>query len=89
MPNTTTAKKRLRQNDVRRRRNLAIKRAMRTQILKVREALAAGDAALATTEFRLAAKRLDRADSRKIIHRNTAARVKSSLSARIKALQKG
>lgn len=60
---------------------------MRTQLRKVREALKAGDADLASTEFRAAAQKLDRAGSRNIIHRNAAARIKSRLSAQIKALQ--
>ena len=85
MPNTKTAKKRLRQNEVRKAHSLSIKRAMRTQIQKVRQAVKAGDAELAETEFRLAAKKLDRAGARNIIHRNAAARTKSRLSAKIKA----
>ena len=89
MPNTKTAKKRLRQNVVRKARNLSIKRAMRTQIHKVRQAIKAADADLAETEFRLAVKRLDRAGSKNIIHPNAAARTKSRLSAKIKALKKG
>jgi len=89
MPNTKTATKRLRQNIVRRARNRSIKRALRTQCRKVREAVAAGDLEKAQAEFRLAARSLDRAGSRNIIHRNAAARVKSRLSAKIKAVQQG
>jgi small subunit ribosomal protein S20 len=89
MPTTNSAKKRLRQNVANRLRNRSIKRALRTQCRKVREAIDAGDAELAETEFRLAAKRLDRAGGRRIIHRNAAARTKSRLSAKIKALKTG
>lgn len=85
MPNTKSAKKRLRQNIERRDINRSIKRAVRHQVRKVREAVSAGDIDLAESEFRLAAKRLDRAGSRNIIHRNAAARIKSRLSAAIKA----
>ncbi|MBN2022724.1 MAG: 30S ribosomal protein S20 [Pirellulales bacterium] len=85
MPNIKSAKKRLRQNVVRKIRNLAIKRAMRGQLRKVREAAAAGDVERAETEFRVAAKKLDRAGARNIIHPNAASRLKSRLSARIKA----
>ncbi len=84
MPNTKSAKKRLKQNDVSRMRNRATKSAMRTQIRKVREAAEPGDIATAETEFRLAAKQLDRAGSKNLIHRNTAARTKSRLQALIK-----
>ena len=87
MPSTKSAKKRLRQNVARRIQNLSIKRAMRTQIRKVREAVNAGDAEAAEAEFRLAAKELDQAGARNIIHRNAAARIKSRLSTRIKALK--
>jgi small subunit ribosomal protein S20 len=87
MPNTKSAEKRLRQNTARRLNNRSIKRALRTQCRKVREAVEAGNAELAETEFRLAVKKLDRAGARNIIHRNAAARTKSRLSARIKALK--
>jgi small subunit ribosomal protein S20 len=89
MPNTKSAKKRLRQNIVQRDRNRSIKRAVRTQCRKVREAVTAGDAQQAETEFRLAVKRLDRASTKNIIHPNAAARLKSRLSAQIKALKQG
>ena len=87
MPNTQSAKKRFRQDVVRKHRNLAIKREMRNQVRKVREAVKAGNVAEAETEFRLAAKKLDRAGARNLIHRNAAARVKSRLSAKIKAIK--
>ena len=87
MPNTKSAKKRLRQNVTLREQNRSIKRAIRTQCRKVREAIEAGDVELAESEFRLAAKRLDRAGARNIVHRNAAARTKSRLSAKIKALK--
>jgi len=87
MPSSNSAKKRLRQNIAQRERNRAIKRTLRNQCRKVREAIATGDADQAEAEFRLAAKRLDRAGARNIIHPNAAARVKSRLSVKIKALK--
>ena len=87
MPNTETAKKRLRQNVAHRARNRSIKRAVRTQCRKVREAVEAGDPDQAEAEFRLAAKHPDRAGTKNIIHRNAAARIKSRLSAKIKAIK--
>jgi small subunit ribosomal protein S20 len=89
MPNTKTAKKRLRQNAVHRARNRSIRRAVRTQCRKVREAVAAGDPERAELEFRLATKRLGQAGAKRIIHRNAAARIQSRLSAKIKALKQG
>ena len=85
MPNSEGAKKRLRQSFVRRDRNKAIKSAMRTQIRKVREAVEAGNIDEAETEFKDAAKRLDRAGARNIIHRNAAGRTKSRLQKLIKS----
>lgn len=79
MPNTKSAKKRLRQNVVRRARNRSIKSAIRTQIRKVREAVRAGDLEKADVEFRLAAQRLDRAAAARVIHPNRAGRLKSRL----------
>ena len=89
MPNTRSAKKQLRQNITNRSRNRSVKGAVRTQCRKVREAIEAGDAEQAEIQFRLAAKKLDRAGSRNIIHRNAAARTKSRLSAKIKAIKQG
>jgi len=51
---------------------------------KVREAVAAGDTEKAETEYRDAAKKLDRAGARNIIHPNKAARTKSRLQQLIK-----
>jgi small subunit ribosomal protein S20 len=85
MPNTKSAKKRLRQNLVRRDRNRATRSAVKTQIRKVREALAAGDAKTAEAELRLTAKRVDKAAAAGVVHPNLAARVKSRLSAAIKS----
>jgi small subunit ribosomal protein S20 len=85
MPTTKSAKKRLRQSLERRAKNRASKSAVKTQVRKVRRAVAAGDLALAETEFRQAAKKLDRAGLKRVIHPNAAARTKSRLSHLIKA----
>jgi small subunit ribosomal protein S20 len=87
MPNSKSAKKRLRQSDVRRGRNRAAKSAIKTQVRKVRDAIVAGDPTTAETEFRLAAKRVDKAAAAGVVHANTAGRVKSRLSAAIKAVK--
>lgn len=84
MPNTASAKKRLRQNDVLRLRNRAIKTAVRTQVKKVRLAATAGEIEKAETEFRTAAKKLDQAGAKGVIHPNKSARQKSRLQALIK-----
>lgn len=89
MPNTKSAKKRLKQNLARRARNRAVKSSLKTQIRKVREAAAAGDLARAETEFRVTAKKYDKAAAHGVIHSNAAARVKSRLSARLKSAKQG
>jgi len=85
MPHTKSAKKHLRQSLERRAKNRATKSAIKTQIRKVRAAVAAGDLAKAETEFRLAAKKLDRAGAKRVIHPNAASRTKS----RLRHLMKG
>ena len=85
MPNTASAKKRLRQNDKLRIRNKAAKSNMRTTIRAVRNAVKAGDAEAAQTQFRLACKKLDRAAAKNLIHKNAAARSKSRLSKLVKS----
>jgi small subunit ribosomal protein S20 len=84
MPNRKSAEKRLRQNVARRGRNRATKSAVKTQIRKVREAVAAGDVPKAEEEYRVAAQRLDRAGAANVIHPNRAARTKSRLQQLIK-----
>jgi small subunit ribosomal protein S20 len=85
MPNTKSAKKRMRQSLVRRTRNRAAKGAIKTQVQKTRAAITAGNVQSAEAEFRLAATRLDKAATAGIIHANRAARLKSRLSAALKA----
>ena len=85
MPNSKSAKKRMRQSEDRRERNRAVKSGLKTQMKKVRTAAAAGKPADAATELRSAARKLDQAAAKRVIHPNTAARLKSRLSARVKA----
>ena len=87
MPNTASAKKRMRQDAVRRSRNRSTKSSLRTQIRKVREAINAKDAEKCQTEFRTLVKKLDQAAAHNVIHSNTAARTKSRLARAIKALK--
>ena len=79
MPTTKSAKKRLRQSEEQRSRNRSAKSALRTQIRKVLTAVAAADVAKADEEYRLAAKRLDKAAAKNVIHVNKASRLKSRL----------
>jgi small subunit ribosomal protein S20 len=87
MPNTASAKKRMRQDAVRRDRNRSTKSSLRTQLRKVREAVTAKDLEKSQLEFRSLVKKLDRAADHKVIHANKAARTKSRLARAIKALK--
>ena len=80
MPNTKQAKKRLRQNVVRRDRNRATKSRMRHSIRKFREAVAAKNFDEAATLFEATKKLLDKAAAKNVIHANKAARLKSRMS---------
>lgn len=68
-------------------RNRAGRTALRTQLRKVREAVADKDAEKSETEFRALVKKLDRAATKHIIHANAAARTKSRVSKAIKGIK--
>jgi small subunit ribosomal protein S20 len=80
MPHTKSAKKRLRQNEKRRLSNRATKSALKTQIKKVLATAQGGSLDDLRQQYNLAAKKLDRAAARRVIHPNLAARKKSQLA---------
>ncbi len=86
MPHSASAKKRHRQNLRDRESNRAVKSDLTSQVRKVLEAISTGDVPQAREALRLVAKKADRAAAGKKIHRNRAARIKSRLSARVKAV---
>jgi small subunit ribosomal protein S20 len=85
MPHTSSAKKSLRQTEKRRLRNRAVKKDLKLQIKKVLAAAKGGAPDALRTEVNLAAKKLDRAAAKRVIHRNLAARKKSQLAKLLKA----
>ena len=87
MANIKSSKKRAKQAVVRNSRNAAQRSMLRTSVKKVLKALEANDAAGAQAAFAIAQPILDRFSARGLIHKNKAARHKSRLLARIKALQ--
>ena len=87
MPNTSSAKKRMRQDAVRRMRNRATKTNLRAQLRKVRTAISEKKLDESVKEFKTLVAKLDRAAGNNVIHANAAARTKSRLSAAIKALK--
>jgi small subunit ribosomal protein S20 len=80
MANIKSQKKRNIQNEKRHQRNVATKSALKTSTKKVQTPAASGDAEAATTAQREAARALDKAASRGILHKKTAARRKSRLA---------
>jgi len=72
--------KRNKQNDAAHERNKAVKSALKTSIRRFREAAAAGDTEQARELAKTANKKLDKAASAGVIHRNQAANKKSAIS---------
>lgn len=87
MPNLKSSKKRMRQNATLREHNRAIRSNFRNRCKKVLQAVEAGDAKMADDLFKVAVQKLDRAAAKNVIHKNAAARTKSRLQARIKAIK--
>lgn len=86
MANIKSQKKRILTNEKARQRNQAVKSDLRTSIKKVRNAIAAGDKDAAQAAQREAARKLDKAASKGVIHKNNAANRKSGLAAKVNAL---
>ncbi|OPX56324.1 small subunit ribosomal protein S20 [Oceanospirillum multiglobuliferum] len=86
MANIASAKKRARQAEKQRNHNASLRSMVRTYIKRVIAAVEAGDYAKATTEFNVAQPVIDRIADKGIISKNKAARTKSRLNARVKAL---
>jgi small subunit ribosomal protein S20 len=80
MPHTRSAKKNLRKGLKRRLYNRSAKRDIKDQIKRVLDAAESGDAATLRKEYNTAAKKLDKAAARRIVHPNMAARKKSQLA---------
>ena len=87
MANTKSAIKRMRQNEKRRLRNRTVRSRMRTAVKNARTALDASgtDARAAVID---AIRTLDKAVTKGVIHRNTAARKKSALAHRLAIAQR-
>jgi small subunit ribosomal protein S20 len=85
MANTKSAEKRMRQSEQRRERNRAARTRMRTEVKKIRTALAAGDAAKAEELLPAAISTIDRSAKKGVVHANAAARTKSRLVKAVRA----
>jgi small subunit ribosomal protein S20 len=78
--------KRNRQNEAAHERNKAVKSALKTAVRKFREAAAAGNADEAKAAALDAARRLDKAASKGVIHKNQAANRKSAIQKQASSL---
>ncbi len=87
MANHFSALKRARQTETRTSCNRSNASRLRGQLRELREALAKGDKAAAEPVYRKTIAALDKAIQKGVIHHNTAARYKSRLSIRLKALK--
>ena len=88
MAHTISALKQIRQNEKRRRRNHAVKSAVRTQLKKVLGAIAKKDKTASQQELVKAYRLLDKAAAKGVLHRNNVARHKSRLAVKEAALAK-
>ena len=86
MPNIKSAKKRVIVTETKTMQNKMFKTSLKTSIKKYEAAIEAGDKALAAETYKEAVKKIDRAVAKNIIHKNTAARRKSSFTKKLNAL---
>ena len=86
MPNIKSSKKDVIRSKVAYEKNKADKSAMNTTIKKFEASLVAGDAAAAQAAYKQAVQVVDKAVSKGILHKNTAARKKSSMTLQLNKL---
>ena len=86
MANIKSQIKRNKQNEKRHERNKAVKSGLKTAVRKFREAAEAGDKDTAVKLGQDAAKKLDKAASKGVIHKNQAANRKSAIAKQVAAL---
>jgi small subunit ribosomal protein S20 len=79
--------KRNKQNEKAHQRNKAVKSELRTYVRKFREAAESGNVDEATAAMRAASRKLDKAVSKGVIHKNQAANRKSAIAQRLSELQ--
>ncbi|GAA1971374.1 30S ribosomal protein S20 [Kitasatospora viridis] len=85
MANIKSQIKRNKTNEKARLRNKAVKSELKTALRKAREAAAAGETEKAVELARAASKKLDKAVSKGVIHKNQAANKKSAITKQVVA----
>ena len=86
MANIKSQIKRVKTNEKARLRNKSVKSELKTYVRRTREAIAAGDKAAAEESLNAASRKLDKAVSKGVIHRNQAANRKSKLAKQVNKL---
>ena len=86
MANIKSQIKRIGTNKKSQERNKAVKSELKTAIRATHKAVATGDKVTAATALTLAGKKLDKAVSKGVIHKNQAANRKSAIAKQVAAL---
>ena len=86
MANTAQAKKRARQAEKHRLHNTSLRSTLRTHIKKVAKAIETKDKTAALAAYREATSVIDSTANKGLLHKNAAARHKSRLNTRLRAL---
>ena len=86
MANIKSQIKRIKTNEKAHERNKAVKSELRTYVRKFREAVETGNVDEATVAMRTAARKLDKAVAKGVIHKNQAANRKSAIAKRLAEL---
>ncbi|KGF17476.1 MULTISPECIES: 30S ribosomal protein S20 [Corynebacterium] len=87
MANIKSQIKRNKTNEKARLRNQAIRSEVRTEIRKLRALVEAGDKTAAEAQLRVASRKLDKAVSKGVFHRNNAANKKSALAKSVNKIE--
>ena len=80
MANIKSQIKRIKTNEKARLRNKSVSSSIKTAVRKFRDAVSAGDAAVISAELRTASQALDVAVQKGVLHKNSAANMKSSMA---------
>ena len=86
MPNIKSAEKRARTGKIREMRNKANRTRLKTTLKGFDQALASGNREEADKAYKLAVKTVDKSVAKGLLHKNNAARKKSSLTRRLESM---
>ena len=86
MPNIKSASKRVLIARERNAKNKAVKSILKTNMKKFDTAVSEGDRVAAENAYKVAVKTVDHAATKKILHKNTAAHKKSTLTLKLNAM---